>query len=176
MARLEVALERLRLGLLERAEQVGADVVAAALVVARRHATSSGSPSTLPAQLLEPEPHPALDGADGQLEHLGDLGVGEAAEVGQLDHAPLLLGQRLERAAHGARLLAPGHLDVGALGRLEALLDALGARAAAVVDEVAPQRVDRAVVDDPEHPGAHAAARRLVAQRGCARSRGTPPG
>ena len=63
-----------------------------------------------------------------------------------------------------ARLVAARHLHVGQLGRLLALLEPLGAGAPAVVHQVAPQRVDGAVVDDAQHPGAHAAAVGAVAQ------------
>ena len=45
-------------------------------------------------------------------------------------------GQRVQRAADRAGLLAARRLDVGALARLEALLDALVAGAGAFVDEV----------------------------------------
>src|SRR3954468_2540191 len=106
------------------------------------------------AHLRQPESHAPLDGTDGRLEHLGDLGVAEAAEVGELDDAQLVGRERVQRRADLARLVAPRDLDVGALLGGEALLDALVARAPAVVDGAAPQGVDRPVVDDPEDPGA----------------------
>src|SRR5205823_7253272 len=61
------------------------------------------------------------------------------------------------------RLLAANRFHVCELARLVPLLDPLGARAATLVHEVAPERVDRPVVDDAEHPGAHAAPLALVA-------------
>ncbi len=63
-------------------------------------------------------------------------------------------------------LVAPRDLDVGALARLEALLHALVARAPLVVHRGAAQVVDRAVVDDAQHPRAHGAAVAVVAGAG----------
>jgi hypothetical protein len=51
--------------------------------------------------------------------------VRKAAEVGQFDDAALLGRKRLESVADVARLISARRLDVGALGRREALLDAL---------------------------------------------------
>ena len=59
-----------------------------------------------------------------------------------------------------------GGLDVGALGGLQALLQALVARAALLVHVGSAERVDRAVVDDAEHPGADGAAAAVVAGAG----------
>src|SRR5205085_4965065 len=115
-------------------------------------------------QLLQAQAHAALDGADGGVEHLGDLRMREAAEVGERDHLALLVGQLVERRTHRRRLVAARDLDVGALARLEAFLQTLVAGAPAVVHERAPQRIDRAVVDDAEHPGAHAAPSPVVAR------------
>src|SRR5439155_11707412 len=94
----------------------------------------------------------------------GDLRLAEAAEVRQLDDLALLVRERPERRLDLARLVVARRLDVGALARLEALFDALVARPPAVVDDRAPQRIDRAVVDDAEHPCAHRAARAVVAR------------
>ena len=88
----------------------------------------------------------------------------EAAEVRQLDHLTRTVREPLERPPHGERLLAAGGLDIGALGRLLALLDPLGARAPTLVHEVAAKGVDPAVVDDPEDPCAHASALAPVPQ------------
>ena len=86
-------------------------------------------------------------------------------------------GSCVERAAQLARGLAADRLDLGPLlgrARLE--------RAVVVVVELrrlpaaAPQRVDRAVADDAEHPGADAAAGAVEAGVASARSRGRPPG
>src|SRR2546430_15690669 len=100
-------------------------------------------PAQAAAQLVQAEAHAALDRPDRRVQRLGDLRVREAAEVGQLDH-PALLGRELvQSGADGGRLLASGRLDVGSLARLEALLEALVAGTAAVVDERAPERVDR---------------------------------
>ena len=130
------------------------------------HASSPGvKPSaSCVAHLLEAEPHAALDGPDRHAEHLGDLAVAEAAEVGELDRSPLLVRQLLERArarrapprgAPPPRRCARGPRS--APRSLERLAPAL-------VDGAPAQRVDRPVVDDAEHPGADAAARLVVAQ------------
>ena len=52
---------------------------------------------------------------------------------------------------------------VGPLGRLEVFLEPLGAGAAAVVDAVAAQPVDRAVLHDAEGRRPHAPARAVIA-------------
>src|SRR4051794_40190768 len=88
--------------------------------------------------------------------------MGEAAEVRELDHPRLLVGQRLEHPPDRGSLLAAGGLDLGSLARLEALLDALVAGPPALLDDGAAKRGDRPVVDDAEHPGPHAAARPVV--------------
>ena len=162
-ALLEMGLEAPPLGVVERVEQIGPDVLLQQFVTLDAHPTFSASAC---AQLLEAEPHPALHGADRHLEHLGYLAVAEAPEVGQLDHARLLVGQLAESIAHLARVLAACRLHVGllALGRLVAFLDALGRAAAAVVHEVAPQGVDGPVVHDAQDPGPHASPVGLVAR------------
>src|SRR3954452_20090105 len=116
-----------------------------------------------PAHLLEPQSHPTFHGTDRHIEHLRDLRVREPAVVRELDHSRLLARQRLERRPHLPGLLAARRLHVGELLGLLALLDPLGAGPPALVDQVAPQCVDRPVVDDPEHPRAHAALLALVA-------------
>src|SRR5438270_4423692 len=137
----------------------------------RRRRSARGRPSSsrdlrskgVP-QLLEAKPHPALDGPERHAEHLRDLRVREPAEVGEVDHLALLVGQGLDRLADRPRLVAPGNLELGALGRLLTLLDALGARPSALMHEVPAQRVDAAVVNDPQDPRPDAAALALVAQ------------
>ena len=90
--------------------------------------------------------------------------MGESTEVRELDHLALTIRELVEGAAHRARLVAAGGLDVGALGRLLLLLEPLGGRAAALVDQVPAQSIDPAVVDDAEHPRANAAALAAVAE------------
>ena len=71
----------------------------------------------------------------GRLEHRGDLRVREAAEVGELDHARLLGGQRRRSAARTSRASSRRAASTSVRSRrLEALLDALVAGPAAVVD------------------------------------------
>src|SRR5215207_70156 len=84
-----------------------------------------GEIGELAPQLVEPETHSSLDRPDRLVEQLGYLTVAEPPEVRQLDRPALLGGQRLERAAHAARLLPAGRLHVGPLTRLVALLDPL---------------------------------------------------
>src|SRR5690242_5778863 len=74
-------------------------------------------------QLAQSEPHPALDRARGQAESGRDLGVGEAAEVGQLDHLPLVVGKAVQRAADEPRVAAALDLVLGALARGQGLAD-----------------------------------------------------
>ncbi len=64
--------------------------------------------------MVKPEPHPSLDGAGRKLKLLGDLGVGEPAEVGELDHLALIVGQVLQRVPHLGGVVAPLHLALGA--------------------------------------------------------------
>src|SRR5205807_5609773 len=106
----------------------------------------------------------SLDRADRRVEHRGDLDVRQPAEVGELDHTALLVGKLPQGVADLARLGSAGHLELGPLGRGDQLLDALVADTATVANGDPPQRVDRAVVDDPEYPGAHAAAIAVVAR------------
>jgi hypothetical protein len=90
--------------------------------------------------------------------------VAEAAEVRQLDHARLLVRELAEGAPHAGDLLPSRGLHVGALWSLTLVLDSLEVRPAPLLHHIAAQGVDGAVVDDAEHPGAHAPARGLVAQ------------
>ena len=155
----QVALERLPLELGERAEQVGADVVPIARVIG--HAM----PPTISRLIFSsPSRIRPFTVPIGSSSSSAIWVWREAAEVRQLDRLPLLDRQRLQCSAHVARLLPPDHLDVRPLARLEALLHPVERLAPAVVDRAAPQRVDPAVVDDAQHPGAHAAARLVVAQ------------
>src|SRR5205085_2506670 len=101
-----------------------------------------------------------LDGAERDAQELGDLGLRKAAPVRELDHAALVLAQLLERAVD-----APGGpAGLGLLERpgflrrfLRDLGRRLGARAAAVGDRVARDRIE---------PRSARTALRLVAARG----------
>ena len=101
----------------ERAEQEGAGVVREALVVGPGHASSPGVKLSASCARIfsRPSRMRPLTVPIGIAEHLGDLAVAEAAEVGQLDRAALLVRQLLQRAADAARLLAARRLHVRAL-------------------------------------------------------------
>ena len=155
----EMALERLALEVVQRAEEVRADVVLVARVVG--HATPSNSSRLIlsrPSRIL-PFTVPTGSSSSSAIWRLR-----EPAEVGQLDRSPLLGRQHSKCPPHVARLLPPGHLDVRSLARLVALLDHIQRLAATVVHRAAAHPVDRPVVDDPEDPGPDAAARLVVAQ------------
>ena len=47
---------------------------------------------------------PRLDRAEGDVEKVGDLALGESGEVGEVDHGSLVLRQRLERPVHAPRV------------------------------------------------------------------------
>ena len=109
----------------ERPERVGGEVVAQLRAIAIvAHGSTSEGPSipirsaSVTRIFSKPEPHPALHGTQRHPQHLGDLGVGEAAEVGEPDHlATAPRGSSLQRAAHLARGLAADRLRVGELAR-----------------------------------------------------------
>ena len=129
-----MALEGRVLARLERVEHVGADVDAVRAVVAAAHDVGSGArPPSEPRSFSSPRRMRPLTVPSGLAEHRRDLAVGEAAEVRELDHAALLVGERLERRPHLAGLLAPRGLDVRALLGDQALGDALVRGAAPVV-------------------------------------------
>ena len=113
-------------------------------------------------QLLQPDAHPALHGAERNAHQRGQLDVGVPAEVRELDRAALRLRETLERGAH--RLV----LDV-ALGGLRGVVirGALGGRLKGRRAEgrLAPEDVDGAVVDDRHQPAADVAALAPVARR-----------
>src|SRR5262245_40989999 len=79
---------------------VGARGVVRRVDTARRR--SAGSDVEEDAESVEREAHAALDGAQWQLQHGGDFGLGEAVEVRQLDYFALLAGKLQERSAHPA--------------------------------------------------------------------------
>src|ERR1700716_2832394 len=65
-------------------------------------------------QLLERQPGPALDGAQGNLDDLGDLSLGVAAVVSQLNHLALVRWQTDESLAEGLPLQRLGDVARGA--------------------------------------------------------------
>ncbi len=74
-----------------------------------------------------------------------------AAVVGKRDDTALLGGKAAECREQFAGALAPAHLMVGALARLQQILD-LSIRIGEVVRDALTQDVDRAVAHDPQHP------------------------
>ena len=131
------------------------------------HQRITAPPDEPVAHLLQPEPHAALDGADRRLEHLGDLGVGEAAEVGQLDHLALLGRQRRpsrrarSRPRRGGR---PRRRCARAASKRSSMPSSLARRLSWTV-----ARRRKSIArwwTMPEHPGAHGALGALVARAG----------
>src|SRR5262252_9934755 len=105
------------------------------------------------AQLLQAQPHAALDRAQRRVDHAGDLLLRVAAVVRQLDGLSLLSGQRAESDSYGVpferlRDIAPG---VRALAFGPDLDLQLHFRAFV---ERAPQVIDGAVADHGQQPGA----------------------
>ena len=162
------ALEAGGLVLGQRAQQPGAERVGPLVVIAcgRAHVDGISSMRSWLRSFSSPSRIRPFTVPTGASRMLGDLGVGEAAEVGELDHVRLVGGQRVHGRADAGGLLAARDLVVGALAGLEALLEPLVAGAALVVHRGAAELVDRAVVDDPEHPRADRAAGALVAGAG----------
>ena len=70
------------------------------------------------AQRHHPGANPRLDGAERQLEALGQLGLRQPEKVRLLDQHTLIRRQRLERARDGALLFADAGARLGALRRL----------------------------------------------------------
>ena len=120
-AAVEVRLEAGELVVGQRAEQVGADGVGPVLVIGGGRLIR-GSPALLPSAwriFSSPSRMRPLTVPTGVSSIVGDLRVGEAAEVGQLDHLALLGREVPEGVAHRARLLVAGGLDVRALAGLQ---------------------------------------------------------
>ena len=86
------------------------------------------------------------------MEHLGDLAVGEAAEVSELDDLSLVGGQLRQRLADLARVIPALDLDVGLLRRREPLGDPLVRDCLPVPHDLPTERVNGPVVDGAQHP------------------------
>ena len=94
--------------------------------------------------------HSALYGAEGLAEAVGELGLREAAVVGELDRLALLVGQPLERLLHACALEAePGLLVRRASRRLGLLLQRLRPARLLAADEI-----DGAAVHQRQDPRA----------------------
>ncbi len=160
------------MGFVEQAQQVDGGIAAIALsralrvvrveVVRFAHWGIPSLATKCEAQLGEPQAHPTLDRTDGHLQHRGDLGVREPAEVRQLEHAALLLGQAAQGAPDLVGALPAKDLRLGVLGTRHALDGPLFVEAVPIAHPAAAQRVDRAVVHDPQDPVAHAPAAAVV--------------
>src|SRR5439155_16736898 len=111
--------------------------------------SANGLPAIqLPAKLLQAQTHSSLDRAHRRVEHRRYLNVRESSEVRQLDDAPLLEWQLIERAAQLGGGRVSERLHIGPVGGLESFLRALLVRASAIVHAAAAQGIDGAVADD----------------------------
>jgi hypothetical protein len=96
--------------------------------------------------------------------HTAQDSMWSRAEIGELYYPALLVRQLVERLADLARLLTASKLEIGALGRDEALLvDLCVDDAAAVSDGAMAHGVDRAIAHAAQHPRAHAASGAVIA-------------
>ena len=133
-------------------------------------APPSPPPRAGPPHRQQPEAHPALDRAERRGGPLGDLDLGQAPEVGELDGLALDVGQRGERRADGVGVEPRGdlgpHVGEPQRGRRDVLaFGQLGRRPSP------SDGIDRPVVDDrraarssrcpgPRRSGRHCATRR----------------
>ena len=102
------------------------------------------------------EAHPALDRPQWRRRLVGDLLLGQPAEVGELDRLALDVRQRRQRALDGGgvepgRDLGPDVGEPQRVGRRELDVGQLGRRPATA------DGVDRTVMDDGQQPRLHAA-------------------
>ena len=84
---------------------------------ARCTCSSNGHSASRSRSLREPGEHPALDRAERDAEPLGELRLGQAAVVGELERLPLVGRQLREGGLDAAAFLAHGGLLVGRLRR-----------------------------------------------------------
>ena len=164
----------------ERAQDEGAgqlaDLVAGQAVASRRAPLMCDPTSSDRRIASSPSRIRLLTVPSGVAGPLGDLLLGETAEVGELDRLALDVGQGAERVADRVRIEARRHLrpDVGQgerVGRRRRRCSG-----SSVVGPPPPDGVDRAVVDDRQQPGLHAAASLDVAGGVAPRARGRRPG
>ena len=154
------------LGRVERVERV-----AGGQLVNVHEFLSAPSSSSSSRRRERPENILLLIVPSGCAEPLGELRLGVAAVVRELDRLALLVGKLRERRLHARPLEAqPRRLLRRALGRLGRALERLGAPAL-----LAPDEVDRAPVDERQDPGRR--LRALGDERAGAppERRGTPP-
>src|SRR2546430_7289270 len=109
-------------------------------------------------QLLQGEPHPPLHRAQRYPDHLRDLAVAVAPEVGQLHRLPLLGRQAAQRLPDQVALDRRGHLAPGVGAGPAGLRRGRDLPLLALVRAAAAQVVDRAVADRRDDPRAQRAA------------------
>jgi hypothetical protein len=124
-------------------------------LVAHRHRTQQPSNRALrfevAPELLQTEPHPALDGPKRQPQRAGDLCAGALSEVCEGDHLPLGFGKQRQERPYSPGLLALDRLlgEITARGlEIEPLVAAEAAWASAAVTG----HVNCAVVDRAQQP------------------------
>jgi hypothetical protein len=116
------------------------------------------------AQLLHAEADACLDGAEGLVEKDGYLLLGEAAEVSELEGAPLFGGEGGEGAANGGAVFVGfGRGERVGLGRLEDGLGGFGwfaerATFALPAAAAGAELIERAVAADAHEPADEATA------------------
>jgi hypothetical protein len=110
-------------------------------------------------QPIHPQAYATFDGAQGDREPLGDLAMGEARKIGQLDRLQLFGRQALERSAHSLTVKGPDHLswDVALARCVEVLIKWADGDMRAT-----PQDVNRSVTHDREQPGAQRSPARVI--------------
>ena len=101
--------------------------------------------------------------------------VGEAAEVGELDHLALIVGQVMQRPPYLGGVLAAMHFSLGAVWGRHPLHGPFIGHILARPHRVAAKQVDRAVVDDARGPTSERSRASGRSARRCATTRGTPP-
>lgn len=113
-------------------------------------------------ELLEGESVATLDRSERNPQRGGDLGMGELAKVGELDHLALSGWELGDGLANGGSGLSGCHLDIreaSIRGLGQELLGDLMERPAALA-----QRVDGAVANYGQNPTAEAAQRGVEAR------------
>ena len=70
------------------------------------HGVPSGKTGHARAELVEPAAYPCFNGSQRQLQLGGKLGVAHVADVGEVDHFPLLVLEATQALIQCPRLLA----------------------------------------------------------------------
>src|SRR5262249_5794527 len=117
------------------------------------------------AQLEDAVADARLHGAERHLLAGGDLAVRQLLEIGDLDGAPLLLGERRERLADLRGTLRAYDGVVGPFGRRHDVSRLRAPFLGPVTRAAGSQVVDGEIPHETEEPGARAAASWIVALR-----------